>query len=93
MVVAEFTIIPTVSGSLRPYVKKALTAVEESGLKYEVGAMGTTIEGELDQVLSAIREAHRRTLASGVKRVITEIRLDERVGGLSIEEKVKGFRR
>lgn len=92
MVVAEFTIIPVVSGSLRPFVEQAVGALEDSGLKYEVGAMGTTVEGELDAVLVAIKEAHRRTLEMGAERVMTEIRLDERVGGVSIAEKLQGFR-
>jgi uncharacterized protein (TIGR00106 family) len=92
MVVAEFSVIPLIEGSLRPYVKVALAEIEKSGLKYEVGAMGTTVEGELDEVMAAMMNAHRAVLAAGAGRVVTSIKIDERQGGLSIEGKLEGFR-
>lgn len=92
MVVAEFTIIPIVEGSLRPYVKKAIAELEKSGLKYEVGAMGTTIEGTLDEVFEVVKSAHRAVLAGGAGRVITSIKIDDRGNGLTIEGKLEGFR-
>ena len=92
MIVAEFTVIPAVEGSLRPCVKAAVAEIEKAGLKYEVGAMGTTVEGELDEVLEAIRNAHRAVLAAGAGRAVTCIKIDERRNGLSIEGKLKGFR-
>ncbi|MDO8735986.1 MAG: MTH1187 family thiamine-binding protein [Thermoleophilia bacterium] len=92
MVVAEFSIIPIVEGSLRSYVKTAVAAIEASGLKYEVGAMGTTIEGTLDEVFDAIKSAHRAVLAAGAGRVVTSIKIDDREGGLSIEGKLEGLR-
>lgn len=93
MVVAEVTIIPLVAESIRPYIQMAVAALEESGLRYEVGAMGTAIEGELDEVLEAIKGAHRRVLEAGAGRVLTEIRIDERKGGLTIDGKLRGFPR
>ncbi|MHB8793496.1 MAG: MTH1187 family thiamine-binding protein [Thermoleophilia bacterium] len=92
MVVAEFTIIPIVEGSLRPYVKKAVAEVEKSGLKYEVGAMGTTIEGTLEEVFEVVKSAHRSVLAGGAGRVVTSIKIDDRGNGLTIEGKLEGFR-
>ena len=92
MVVAEFTVIPIVEGSLRSYVKIAVTEVEKSGLKFEVGAMGTTIEGTLDEVLEVAKNAHRAVLAAGAGRVLTSIKIDDRGGGLTIEGKLEGFR-
>lgn len=92
MAVAELSIIPVVDGSLREYVKIALEAVRESGLTYEVGAMGTTIEGELDQLLAVAAEAHQAVMAAGAGRVVTSIRIDDRHGGVSIEGKLRGLR-
>lgn len=93
MVVAEFSVVPAVSGSLRPYVKAAVAAVTRSGLKFEVGAMGTTLEGELDEVLTAIKQAHRAVLDAGAGRLVTSIKIDERRDGLTMEGKLAGFRR
>ena len=92
MVVAEFSVVPAVEGSFRPYVKAALAEIESSGLKYEVGAMGTTLEGELDEVLKAIGSAHRAVLAAGARRLVTSIKIDERRNGVSIDGKLEGFR-
>jgi len=92
MVVAEFSIIPIVEGSLRPFVKTAVASLDTSGLKYEVGAMGTTVEGTLDEVFEAIKSAHLAVIAAGAGRVVTSIKIDDRTGGLSIEGKLEGFR-
>lgn len=92
MVVAEFSVIPAVEGSLRPFVRAAIDEIEKSGLNYEVGAMGTTMEGELGEVLEAIRKAHRAVLAAGANRLVTSIKIDERRDGLSMEGKLEGFR-
>jgi len=92
MVVAEFSIVPLVEGSLRSYVKVAVAEIDKSGLKYEVDAMGTTLEGDLDDVMTAIMNAHRAVLAAGAGRVVTSIKIDERPGELSMDGKLKGFR-
>lgn len=91
MVVAEFSVIPVMEGSLRPHIKAALQVVEASGLKYEVGAMATTLEGEYDRVMEVVRDARQAVLDSGATRVITTIKLDEREGGLSMDGKLKGL--
>lgn len=92
MAVAEFSVVPVVEGSLRRYVKTALEVVRESGLKYEVGAMGTTIEGDYEELMAVITAARQAVLDVGADRVITSIKVDERVGGLSIEGKLDGLR-
>jgi len=93
MIVAEFTVLPLIEGSLRPYVKLAVAEIEKAGLNYEVDAMGTTVEGELDAVLAAVKNAHRAVLSASAARVVTSIKIDERASGLSIEGKLEGFRR
>lgn len=92
MVVAEFSVVPILDGSLRPYVCAALEVVRNSGLKYEVGAMATTIEGEYDRVMEVIRDARQAVFNAGASRVITSIKVDEREGGLSMEGKLEGLR-
>lgn len=91
-VVAEFSVTPLVSGAIKPYIDTAVGEIERAGLKHEVGAVGTTIEGDLDRVLDAIKHAHQAVLDLGAERVVTEIRIDEKKGGLSMEEEVEGYR-
>jgi uncharacterized protein YqgV (UPF0045/DUF77 family) len=39
--------------------------VAASGLRYEVGALGTTLEGDADAVRATLRAAHEAMLAAG----------------------------
>jgi len=92
MVVAEFTVTPVVGEEMKPYVDAAIELVKASGLKYEVEAMGTTIEGELDQVLDVVKKAHLAVKQMGADRVLTEIRIDDRSVGVTIQEEVEPYR-
>jgi uncharacterized protein (TIGR00106 family) len=92
VVVADISIIPLVEGSLRPYIDTVVQEIKKSGLKFEVGAMSTTIEGELTEVLEVAKKAHRAVLGVGANRVVTTIRIDERKDSLSIEGKIEGYR-
>ncbi|MEW6193103.1 MAG: MTH1187 family thiamine-binding protein [Bacillota bacterium] len=96
MVVAEISVVPlgTGSASVSRYVADCIRVLQESGLKYEVTAMGTIVEGELDAVLAAARRMHAVPFDAGVKRVVTTIKIDERRDKeLSIQGKVAAVAR
>jgi uncharacterized protein (TIGR00106 family) len=92
MIVAEFSVTPVTGEDLRPYVDAAVDEVKKSGLKYEVEAMGTTIEGEIDQVFEVVRRAHNAVKSKGADRVLTEIRIDDRRTGVTISQELEGYR-
>jgi len=92
MVVVEFSITPVIGENLRPFIDAAISEVKNSGLKYEVDAMSTTIEGSLDQVLGVVKKAHEAVKAAGADRVLTEIRIDDRSSGITIAEELEGYR-
>ena len=55
MVLLDFSMAPMGKGeSVAPYVARCLEIVAASGLDYRLHAMGTTLEGEWDQVLVAL---------------------------------------
>ncbi|MHB0913665.1 MAG: MTH1187 family thiamine-binding protein [Armatimonadota bacterium] len=91
-ILAEFSITPMTESDMKPFIDSAVREIERAGLKHEVGPVGTTVEGELDDVLDAIKHAHMAALDQGVERVVTEIRIDEKKGGLSIEQEVEDYR-
>ena len=81
MAMFEVSIVPvgTESPSVSEYVARAVKVLQaEKDLKYELTAMGTIIEGELDRLLSVVRKMHQAVLDSGVKRVVTTIKIDDR---------------
>ncbi len=81
MVIAEVTVVPigTKTPSVSEYVAKAIKVLkEEKGIKYQLTAMGTLVEGELDEVLEAAKKMHECLFDEEVKRVVSTIRIDDR---------------
>lgn len=59
------------------HIDAAIAEAQSSGLKYEVGALGTTVEGAPDQLWSLLRRMHEATLKSGAESTITNVRIAE----------------
>jgi uncharacterized protein (TIGR00106 family) len=84
MALVEVSIIPVGTGStgLSEYIAHAIKVLsqraEREGLKFSVGAMGTTIEGDIDVALAAIREMQEALFKLGCQRIITHIQIDDR---------------
>ena len=82
MAIVEVSVVPlgTKSPTVSPYVARAVRVLEDaSNVKYELTAMGTIIEGDLENLLELVKKMHRTVLdADGVMRVVTIIRIDER---------------
>ena len=77
----EVSIVPlgTESPSVSEYVARAVKVLQaEKDLKYELTAMGTIIEGDLARLLTVVRKMHEAVLDSGVKRVLTTVKIDDR---------------
>ncbi|SDB58386.1 uncharacterized protein, MTH1187 family [Desulfonatronum thiosulfatophilum] len=75
-VLAELSIFPMDKGeSLAPYVARAVTIIEQSGLAYQLGPMSTVIEGEWDQVLEVVSRC-QNDLAKDCDRILVYLRLD-----------------
>ncbi len=73
---AEFRIYPLHSDHMSKDVAKVIETLEETGLNFRLGPMGTCVEGELEDILTAIRRCHRE-IAANHDRVITTIFLDD----------------
>ncbi|MCM8542802.1 MAG: MTH1187 family thiamine-binding protein [Lentisphaeraceae bacterium] len=78
-VIADICLVPIGVGvSLSPYVKVAYEALKDSGLKCTLGAYGTVIEGEYDDVSQAIKSAMEAVHAEGVPRITMTIKMGSR---------------
>lgn len=81
--IVEIQVLPRPSGTEdAPYaaVEAAIAVIQESGLPYEVGALGTTIEGEPDQVWPLIRRVHEACFNAGATSVGNVIKVFENRG-------------
>jgi len=77
--IAEVQIIPIGAGvSVRKEVMRAHQLLEESGLNLVLHANGSNLEGELSQVLDAIRTAIEGLHREGVVRLSTHIKIGTR---------------
>ena len=70
----------------------AIDVIAESGVKYEVGPMETTMEGQLDTLLEVAKRAHLACFEAGAEKVVTVIKIGDSTGGTSIEDKVEKYR-
>ena len=76
---AELEIVPigTNSPSLSSLLAEVARIIDQSGLDYRVGPMGTVVEGDWEQVMQVARRCHDAMLRSA-SRVMTTIRIDDR---------------
>lgn len=81
MIIAEFAIFPTSEGtSVSKYVKKVVSAIEQSGLHSKTGAMSTVIEAPtLDEIFNVVKKCHEVLVTMGVKRIHLDLRIDHRL--------------
>src|SRR5262245_27986832 len=80
MVLLEFSMSPLEKGSsVGGYVARSLEIIEKSGLDYRLHAMGTIVEGEIDDVLAVLKQC-LQTMASDCERITCTAKLDYRRG-------------
>ena len=76
---AEIQVIPIGVGvSVRKEVKRAHELICASGLQVQLHAYGTNVEGDLDTILSAIKQIHETLHAEGTRRLSTTIKIGTR---------------
>ncbi len=79
MAVAQITVIPVGTGAgISKYVAGAVRIIAESGLKYELSAMTTIVEGDVDSILTLMKKVHESCFDEGAVRVLTSLSVDER---------------
>ncbi len=87
--VVEFSITPVgTDAHISEAVAKCTRVVRESGLDNELHAMGTTVEGDLDQCLRVIRECIEAVLVEA-PRASTSVRIDCGEGRSGIASRVR----
>ena len=78
-VIVDLCIVPLGVGvSVSEYIAACQKVLEEAGLKINLHAYGTNIEGEYDVVFAAIRRCHEHVHEMGAPRITTTIKLGSR---------------
>ena len=79
-VLAEIAMIPVGTGSagFSQVLADSVKVMDKFNLKYEVTSTGTNVEGDMDTILSAVREMDEVPFREGADRVILMVRFDDR---------------
>ena len=78
-VILDLCVVPLGVGvSVSHYVAACERVIKEAGLKAQLHAYGTNIEGEWDEVMAAVKRCHEVVHAMGAPRITTTIKLGTR---------------
>jgi uncharacterized protein YqgV (UPF0045/DUF77 family) len=81
---AEIQVLPQPAGTPQAryaHVDAAIAVIERCGLRYEVHALGTVVEGPPDRLWPLLRQVHEATLAAGASATATVVKVYQTAGG------------
>lgn len=76
-----------------PVVDKVIEYIKACNVKYEVGPMETTMEGELDALLDIVKKAQEICISEGATRVMSMVKIDYKPEGVTMDEKIAKYRK
>jgi uncharacterized protein YqgV (UPF0045/DUF77 family) len=75
-----------------PVVDKVIEYIASRGVKFLVGPMETTMEGEFEDLMDIVKKAQEICIAEGASRVISVVKIDYSAKGVTMEEKIGKYR-
>jgi uncharacterized protein (TIGR00106 family) len=93
-VMVDLCVIPMGVGvSVSPHVAACQRVLQEAGVKHQMHAWGTNIEGEWDAVFAAIKKCHETVHAMGAPRIVTSLKIGTRTDRTqTMEDKIRSVR-
>jgi len=76
-----------------PVVDKVIEYIDSCGVKYQVGPMETTMEGDLDMLLDIVKKAQEICIEQGAARVASVVKIDYKPEGVTMDEKVYKYKK
>lgn len=68
----------TATPSVSSYIAEIQQALDRKKITYKLTDMGTVLEGETGKLLAIAAELHELPFKKGIKRVVTQIVIDDR---------------
>lgn len=89
-VIIDLCIVPLGVGvSVSEYVAACHKILKKAGLKTQLHAYGTNVEGEWDEVMAAVKSCHEEVHGMGAPRITTTIKMGTRTDrSQTMEDKV-----
>lgn len=74
-------------------IDKVIKLIKNSGVKYEVGPMETTMEGDLDTLWQIVKDTQKLAIKAGASSVFSNVKIIYNPTGVAtMEKKVKKHR-
>ncbi len=89
--IVELTVVPIGVGvSVSPYVVACEKILKAAGLKTALHAYGTNIEGEWDEIFTAVKKCHQVVHEMGAPRIFTTLKVGTRIDReQTMEDKIR----
>ncbi|KAA9000980.1 thiamine-binding protein [Paenibacillus spiritus] len=68
-----------------PYVDTAIEVIQRSGVKHQVNALETTMEGDLSELLQIVQDMQAALIEAGSPSVISQIKIAHNPSGISMD--------
>jgi uncharacterized protein (TIGR00106 family) len=93
-VIADFSLVPIGVGvSVSEYIVECEKILKATGLKTNLHAYGTNIEGEWDDVFAAIKRCHERVHEMGAPRISSTLRFGTRTDRIqTMDDKIRSVK-
>ncbi len=75
-----------------PYVDRAIAVIDQSGVKYQVSPLETTMEGELDHLLKIVQDMNAAMIDMGSTSVISQVKIYFNPSGASMDTLTEKYR-
>ena len=78
--IVEIQCLPSPAGTPEDphaHIEAAIAVIADSGVHYEVGPLGTTFEGEPDELWPLLRRVHEAVLDAGAGTAISIVKIAE----------------
>lgn len=77
--IVQFSINPMDSEHISKDIDQITDYLDEAGVEYSVGPIGTSIQGDWNSVMPVIQKCHQM-IVDGHRRVLTSITIDDHKG-------------
>ncbi|PGS47476.1 thiamine-binding protein [Bacillus sp. AFS041924] len=75
-----------------PAVDEAIKIIDESGVKYQVQPLETTMEGDLNELLLVVQKMNERMIEIGCHNVITQMKILYQPQGITMDVLTEKYR-
>jgi len=79
--------------SVVPYVDRAIDIIQASGVRYVVGPLETTMEGDLSELLDIVKAMNDEMIRLGAPSVLSQVKISYNpTDGASIDRLIAKYR-